>query len=63
MDFGTIKRKLNAAKYLDLASFVADVQLVFMNCETYNPPRSAVARNGAKLKTFFNKRIKELNLD
>ena len=60
MDFGTIKRKLNTAKYLEVQDFLDDIQLVFTNCETYNAPRSQVAREGAKLKTFVNKKIKEM---
>ncbi|XP_057315338.1 bromodomain adjacent to zinc finger domain protein 1A-like isoform X2 [Hydractinia symbiolongicarpus] len=62
MDFGTIKRKLNTAKYHEVTNFLDDIGLVFSNCESYNPPRSQVARDGSKLKTFVNKRIKDLCL-
>ena len=63
MDFGTIKRKLNTAKYVEVQDFLDDIQQVFTNCETYNPPRSQVARDGNKLKTFVKKKIKELKLE
>lgn len=60
MDFGTIKRKLNTAKYLETQEFLDDIQLVFTNCDIYNQPQSQVAREGSTLKTFVNKRIKDL---
>eukprot|EP00111_Clytia_hemisphaerica_P009366 TCONS_00027490-protein len=60
MDFGTIKRKLNTAKYLEVQDFLDDIHQVFTNCDIYNQPESQVAREGAKLKTFVNKKIKEL---
>jgi hypothetical protein len=62
MDFGTIKRKLNTAKFVSLQDFLDEVKLVFSNCEAYNPPRSRVYRDGAKLKSFVLKRMKELDL-
>ena len=60
MDFGTIKRKLNTAKYIEVQEFVDDIQLIFTNCDIYNQPKSQVAREGAKLKSYVNKKIKEL---
>ena len=62
IDFGSIRRYLNNGKYDSVQSFTEDIFLVFTNCETYNPPKSTVARNGAKLKTFVKKRMKDLHL-
>ena len=62
IDFQTIKRSLNGAVYDNLDSFLTDVRLVFTNCETYNPPRSNVARAGARLSMYFEQRIRELEL-
>ena len=45
-----------------LQDFLDEMKLVFTNCEAYNPPRSRVYREGAKLKAFVLKRMKELDL-
>ena len=36
MDLGTIKGKLQNVEYPDVESFVADLRLVFSNCDKYN---------------------------
>ncbi|KAI0652328.1 hypothetical protein C8Q79DRAFT_937038 [Trametes meyenii] len=38
MDFGTITTKLNENKYQTMDQFARDVELVFQNCRTFNPP-------------------------
>ncbi|KAJ0388917.1 hypothetical protein P43SY_011931 [Pythium insidiosum] len=38
MDFGTIKRRLDEGLYVAVDDFVADVELVFTNARTFNPP-------------------------
>lgn len=62
MDFGTIKKKLNGVQYFEVQDFLDDINLVFQNCLTYNPPRSRVSREGAKLKSYVVKRLGELGL-
>jgi len=40
MDLGTVRTRLNKAHfnhYQSVEEFVADVQLVFTNCATFNP--------------------------
>ena len=60
MDFGTVKHNLNTAKYVEVKDFLDDIQKIFTNCDIYNQPKSQVAREGATLKSFVNKKIKEL---
>ena len=38
MDLGTISQKLNQADYITMEEFAKDVELVFTNCRTFNPP-------------------------
>ncbi|KAI0639863.1 hypothetical protein C8Q77DRAFT_1083269 [Trametes polyzona] len=38
MDFGTIGNKLTEGKYSTMEEFARDVELVFQNCRTFNPP-------------------------
>ena len=57
-----MKCKLNKGSYDTLEQFLADVRLIFSNCETYNPPRSGVARAGSRLSIYFEQRLRELEL-
>jgi transcription initiation factor TFIID subunit 2 len=38
MDFGTISKNVAQGVYLSMEEFAADVELVFTNCRTFNPP-------------------------
>ena len=38
MDFGTISTKVNEHQYATMEEFAKDVELVFSNCRTFNPP-------------------------
>ncbi|KAG1706195.1 Bromodomain adjacent to zinc finger domain protein 1A [Nymphon striatum] len=62
MDFGTMKGKLNNVQYKDNCEFIADTNLVFNNCEAYNPDHSEEFKTGKRLKKFFELRIKQLGL-
>jgi len=62
MDFGTIKQNLNTGKYSDLQQFSDDMNLIFSNCDAYNPPRSQVSKDCLKVKNFVKRRMKELDL-
>lgn len=48
-----IQRKLKSGGYADLAAFDEDMQLMFRNCFTFNPPDSDVYIMGAKLKDVY----------
>ncbi|XP_023806546.1 bromodomain adjacent to zinc finger domain protein 2B isoform X3 [Oryzias latipes] len=53
MDFSTIKKKLNNNLYFDLETFMADVNLVFDNCEKFNEDDSEIGRAGHNMRRFF----------
>ncbi len=38
MDFSTISSKLTEGQYSTMEDFAKDVELVFHNCRTFNPP-------------------------
>lgn len=62
MDFGTMRGKLNNVQYKDNDDFIADVKLVFRNCDLYNPDESIEFETGQQLHKFFEARIKQLGL-
>ncbi|XP_031714189.1 bromodomain adjacent to zinc finger domain protein 2B-like isoform X2 [Anarrhichthys ocellatus] len=60
MDFSTIREKLTNNQYLNLETFIVDVNLVFDNCEKFNEDDSEIGRAGHSMRTFFDKRWTEL---
>lgn len=38
MDFSTISKKLDEGAYATMEDFAKDVELIFRNCRTFNPP-------------------------
>ncbi|OQR98352.1 histone acetyltransferase [Achlya hypogyna] len=54
MDFGTIKKKLDANVYKHLAPFAADVRLTFRNAMTYNNEESDVHQLAKDMLNDFN---------
>ncbi|CAI5656182.1 unnamed protein product [Oreochromis niloticus] len=60
MDFSTIKEKLTSNQYLNLETFIIDVNLVFDNCERFNEDDSEIGRAGHRMRRFFDKRWTEL---
>ncbi|KAJ1957280.1 hypothetical protein IWQ62_005130, partial [Dispira parvispora] len=60
MDFGTVKKKLEAGEYHNAKEFEADVRLVFHNCFIFNPPENPVHQMGRKTEEVFNRKWKEL---
>ncbi|XP_023136830.2 bromodomain adjacent to zinc finger domain protein 2B isoform X2 [Amphiprion ocellaris] len=60
MDFSTIKEKLANNQYLNLETFIIDVNLVFDNCEKFNEDDSEIGRAGHNMRRFFDKRWTEL---
>jgi hypothetical protein len=51
MDFGTIRKKMS--KYANKAEFLADVDLVFTNCKTFNKPGTLPEVLGGRVETFW----------
>ncbi|KAL0963782.1 hypothetical protein UPYG_G00313520 [Umbra pygmaea] len=60
MDFSTIREKLFNSQYLNLETFIIDVNLVFDNCEKFNEDNSEIGRAGHNMKRFFERRWTEL---
>ncbi|XP_069389334.1 bromodomain adjacent to zinc finger domain protein 2B isoform X3 [Paralichthys olivaceus] len=60
MDFSTIREKLTNNQYLNLETFIIDVNLVFDNCEKYNEDDSEIGRAGHNMRRFFDQRWTEL---
>eukprot|EP00002_Diphylleia_rotans_P014304 TRINITY_DN2788_c0_g1_i2.p1 TRINITY_DN2788_c0_g1~~TRINITY_DN2788_c0_g1_i2.p1 ORF type:complete len:642 (+),score=182.77 TRINITY_DN2788_c0_g1_i2:107-2032(+) len=56
MDFGTIKKKLQARQYADLDDFAKDVRLVFDNCRLYNLADSIIVKMCNVLSEIFETR-------
>ncbi|XP_056322058.1 bromodomain adjacent to zinc finger domain protein 2B [Danio aesculapii] len=60
MDFSTIRDKLASSQYLNLETFIIDVNLVFDNCEKFNEDQSVIGRAGHAMRRFFQRRWTEL---
>ncbi|KAK1902813.1 Bromodomain adjacent to zinc finger domain protein 2B [Dissostichus eleginoides] len=60
MDLFTIREKLTNNQYLNLETFIADVNLIFDNCEKFNEDDSEIGRAGHSMRRFFDKRWTEL---
>ncbi|KAJ4932896.1 hypothetical protein JOQ06_029734 [Pogonophryne albipinna] len=60
MDLSTIREKLTNNQYLNLETFIADVNLIFDNCEKFNEDDSEIGRAGHSMRRFFDKRWTEL---
>ncbi|KAJ1979473.1 hypothetical protein H4R34_002817 [Dimargaris verticillata] len=56
MDFGTIKKKLDAGEYHTAQEFEADTRLVFDNCYIFNPPDNPVHQMGKQLEQVFEQK-------
>ncbi|PKI84278.1 hypothetical protein MVES1_001619 [Malassezia vespertilionis] len=54
-----IQRKLKSGGYADLAAFDADMQLMFRNCFTFNPPDSDVYLMGARFKDAYETKMQK----
>ncbi|XP_071509194.1 uncharacterized protein [Diadema antillarum] len=54
MDFGTIKRNLEAGTYLDFGEFHQDMMLVRSNCLQYNPAGHAARRDCEEVFQFYS---------
>ncbi|XP_035250524.1 bromodomain adjacent to zinc finger domain protein 2B-like [Anguilla anguilla] len=60
MDFSTIREKLGSSQYQNLETFIADVNLVFDNCEKFNEDDSDIGQAGHGMRKFFERRQTEL---
>lgn len=60
MDIATIKKKLETNHYKNREDFVADVRLIFANCEIFNEDDSPVGKAGHAMRNVFETRWLEL---
>lgn len=59
IDLSTMEHKLETNQYSSVEAFVADAQLVFDNCKTYNPEHTIYHRNAIKVEKFLKDQLLE----
>ncbi|CBQ72364.1 Histone acetyltransferase [Sporisorium reilianum SRZ2] len=57
MDLSTMEAKLENNQYANVDELVADAQLIFDNCRSYNPPSSPYAKSATKLEKFLKETL------
>ncbi|KAE8249141.1 hypothetical protein A4X13_0g5324 [Tilletia indica] len=57
LDFGTIRERVEAEEYTNVASFTDDVNLVFRNAKTFNPPDTIYHSEADRIETWFRKKM------
>nr|XP_045619673.1 bromodomain adjacent to zinc finger domain protein 1A-like [Procambarus clarkii] len=62
MNIRRIREKLTSMKYATDEEFIADVMLVFQNCQQYNMEHTEEYKSGVLLSNLFIKRVEELGL-
>lgn len=66
MDLSTVKKKLqkkHSQHYQIPDDFVADVRLIFKNCERFNEGDSEVAKAGKAVALYFEDKLSEIYSD
>ncbi|KAL6622239.1 hypothetical protein U3516DRAFT_585878 [Neocallimastix sp. 'constans'] len=61
MDLSTIMKKVKGNKYSDINDYISDVELMFNNCFTYNPPTNPVHIAGLALREYFIEQLRKLS--
>jgi histone acetyltransferase len=56
-DFRTMEEKLSSNQYETMEMFIADAQLVFDNCLSFNPPGTAYHTSASKMAKWFKAQI------
>lgn len=52
-----VQKNIRSGKYADAEEFDADMQLIFTNCFTFNPPDSDVHQMGQQLKSVYEDKM------
>lgn len=72
MDFSTIERKLSSSnpskpdpspanpRYFTADQFIADIRLIFNNCNVFNGPDHPITHMGKRVEAVFDKQIKQI---
>ncbi|KAI9597798.1 hypothetical protein BDF19DRAFT_420676 [Syncephalis fuscata] len=58
MDFLTVDKKLEAGDYQDIASFEADIRLIFANCRRYNGPAHVYSQFADNLEKYLDLKLR-----
>lgn len=61
-DLKTIRSKIKRGDYTSLDGLVADMELMFANCQLFHRRHSEIGKAGIALKKFFDKRCSDLGL-
>lgn len=59
MDLSTVKKKVRQGKYSALRECVADVQLIWDNCRTYNMNESLIVQNANAMERYMNEFLEQ----
>lgn len=62
IDLKTIRSKIKRGDYVSLDGLVADMELMFSNCQLFHRRHSEIGKAGVALKKFFDKRCSDLGL-
>lgn len=59
MDLGTVKKNLTDGKYPSFKEFLADVDLIWSNCRTYNMAGSGICKMATHCEKSFKKQMEK----
>ena len=62
IDLKTIRSKIKRGDYGSLDGLVADMELLFSNCQLFHRRHSEIGKAGLTLKRFFDQRCSDLGL-
>jgi transcriptional activator SPT7 len=62
MDLRAVTRKIRGRKYKTFKAFQEDIELIFSNCIKYFNGNSNTARRCKELRTFYFKKLEEMNI-
>lgn len=57
-----MQSKVTTMQYATPVEFIADLRLIFTNCQQYNRYQSYEAKKGRKVWAFLEQRVEELGL-
>lgn len=60
MDMSTIKKKMDSGRYASSKECIADYDLMFQNCYTYNRPTDDISIMGKKIQDLLHTKVKNM---
>ncbi|KAG4106773.1 Bromodomain-containing protein [Neocallimastix lanati (nom. inval.)] len=61
MDLSTIMKKIKNNRYKSINDYISDIELMFNNCFTYNPPTNSIHIEGLASKDYFIEQLRRLS--